>query len=81
MRLTCGCVFHEEPYTITHHPDCSYHRDERVLHCWTDYQSTTEYGSEAWAEAFNRNATCMLPRHHPGPHWFTPDDEIKVSFA
>jgi hypothetical protein len=56
---------------------------KRVLHCWHDGPSIVE-----WMEA-NPDAdideyvssTCMLERDHEGPHEFTPDDQIGISFA
>lgn len=53
-----------------------------TLHCWQDYRDTLEFASEAWAESYvNGNATCMLEHGHEGPHEWTPDENIGVSFA
>lgn len=55
-----------------------------ALHCWEDraYWAEQTYGfaSEEWAEAFLENGTCMLPAGHDGPHVFTPDTQIGVTF-
>lgn len=42
----------------------------RLLHCWEDSRDAEGNGS-----------TCMLLAGHVGPHKFTPDTEIGVSFA
>ena len=60
---------------------------DRVLHCWTDEREHAEevHGrlSPQWAEVWFRDVsgTCMLPQGHDGPHQFTPDDQIGVTFA
>ena len=53
-------------------------------HCWL--------GKEEWAEkefgrfspehlaALDEGGTCMLPAGHDGPHAWTPDDEIGITF-
>jgi hypothetical protein len=51
-----------------------------VPHCWIGNSEVVEWGSDAWAEAFNNPATCMLLDGHEGPHEFVPDSEIVVSF-
>jgi hypothetical protein len=55
-----------------------------MLHCWADKATVMadKYGwdSAEWAEAFNENGTCMLEKDHSGPHEFTPDSEVTVSF-
>ena len=48
---------------------------ERVLHCWEDGPRT----GESW-ESVGVGSTCMLADGHEGPHVFTPDDQITVSF-
>jgi len=58
-------------------------RKKRVLHCWHDGPSLLE-----WIEA-NPDCdpneyvgfTCMLERDHDGPHEWTRDDQIGVTFA
>lgn len=55
---------------------------DRVLHCWADWRSTLEVGSEAWNQSWaGPNKTCLLPAGHAGPHEWTPDDEIRVRFT
>lgn len=55
------------------------------MHCWTGNDEAAEqehgFGSPEWAEAYQEPATCMLPHGHEGPHEFTPDDRIGVTFA
>ena len=41
---------------------------EKLIHCWED--GGEEIGS-----------TCLLPDGHDGPHEFTPDSEIMVTFS
>lgn len=33
-----------------------------------------------WEDSPDGEATCMLPDGHPGPHKFTPDGQITLSF-
>lgn len=67
---------------------------ERVLHCWKDYTEHLEeihgWGTPAywvaWAAQWSdedtfHGSTCMLEDSHDGPHDFTPDSDIGVSFA
>lgn len=56
---------------------------ERVLHCWAGWRDQWEVGSPEWAASWaeETDKTCMLERGHAGPHDFTPDDEIGVTFA
>lgn len=56
---------------------------ERKRHCWRDGPSISE-----WLEANPDSdidsyvgSTCMLERGHEGPHEFTPDSHIGVTFA
>jgi hypothetical protein len=59
----------------------------RVLHCWKDRQAHIEetYGFHSdehiatYLDDFV-DGTCMLPTGHEGPHEFTPDDQIGVTF-
>lgn len=52
-----------------------------TVHCWADLRDTLPFGSEEWVNTFETgNATCMLEDGHLGPHEWTPDDEIGVSF-
>lgn len=41
------------------------------VHCWEDGPRTDD----------DCGTTCMLPRDHNGPHEWTRDDEIMLSFA
>ncbi len=52
--------------------------EKRVLHCWKDGPSIMD-----WMEAHpDRDVDeCMLEKNHAGPHEFTPDDQIGISFA
>ena len=56
-----------------------------MLHCWQDSveEATKKYGfgSTEWAEAVNNPSTCMLEAGHNGPHEFTPDGQIVITFA
>jgi len=69
---------------------------DRVLHCWKDRKEATEetyesehgagsfFGSDAWVNTWHddwKNGTCMLEAGHDGPHDFTDDDDIGVSFV
>lgn len=39
------------------------------------------FGSQEWADAYNEpHATCMLEDGHEGPHEWTLDNEIMISF-
>ena len=58
----------------------------KVLHCWKGKVQHMEeeygFGSTEWAEAVcEGDGTCMLPAGHDGPHEWTPDDQIIVSFT
>lgn len=56
-------------------------------HCWKDKGTWHEeiYGflsPEHIRTAFvEPGGTCMLPYLHDGPHEWTPDDEVGVTFA
>jgi hypothetical protein len=59
-----------------------------MTHCWAGYQEEIErlygYGTEAYWKAHLRypdNATCLLPDGHTGPHEWTDDGEVMISFA
>lgn len=62
--------------------------EPRVLHCWED---RAEWIRQTFGEHSNEYAaiydgdfvecTCMLPDGHEGPHVWTPDDRIGVTFA
>jgi hypothetical protein len=59
---------------------------ERILHCWQDkreWMARThgEHSDEAIDTYMNGNGTCLLPAGHEGPHEWTPDDQIVVTFA
>ena len=34
-----------------------------------------------WEPSPDGHATCMLPDGHEGPHEYTPDDRIRLTFA
>lgn len=64
-----------------------------MSHCWTDRSEwieetygylSTEYLDDA-AKAYGDpnwcGSTCLLPGGHSGPHVWTPNDEIVVTFA
>ena len=68
--------------------------ETRILHCWKDEREYAEetygFGSPEWADTYldpithelsDRSGTCMLPAGHEGPHVFTPDDQIGVTFT
>jgi hypothetical protein len=42
---------------------------ERIVHCW-------ESGPRDW----RCGTTCLLPDGHDGPHEWTRDDEIEITF-
>lgn len=53
-----------------------------TVHCWQDEGEYHGFGSVEWAASLHRGGgTCMLPDGHKGPHEFTPDQEITISFA
>lgn len=62
---------------------------ERVLHCWAGKLDTDdlEIGSDEWVNRWVRKeegedtCTCMLPQGHDGPHEWTPDSEITITFT
>jgi len=56
------------------------------MHCWKDrHEHVTEthgFGSDEWIASFcEPGATCMLDAGHGGPHEWTDDGDIGVSFA
>ena len=58
---------------------------EKVLHCWmgkTEYMEEVHgFGSQEWADSVSEpSATCMLEKNHEGPHEWTLDGEIVISF-
>jgi hypothetical protein len=54
----------------------------RVLHCWADYGFCMLAGLAPFdADLYSVGGTCLLPSGHAGPHEFTRDDEILVTFA
>lgn len=62
---------------------------QRQVHCWYGEEEHIEktQGYDAWLDhtvaclsGEKVSATCMLPRGHAGPHEFTLDDQIGVSF-
>jgi hypothetical protein len=48
-----------------------------TAHCWADVRD----GLELWESIDMPGATCFLPDGHDGPHEFTPDSEVVISFA
>ena len=57
-----------------------------MTHCWKDEREHIEeaygVGSDEWHAGFDGpGGTCLLLDGHDGPHEFTPDDEITVSFG
>ena len=58
---------------------------EDARHCWADYRGSldleTDAGLAAWYQSWvTGTATCLLAAGHAGPHEWTPDDEIGVTF-
>lgn len=59
-----------------------------IVHCWTNYgewlQETYGYLSERHvaylADEDGPRRTCMLPEGHRGPHEWTNDTDITVTF-
>jgi hypothetical protein len=66
---------------------------ERALHCWKDEREHLAdvhgWGTDAYWNAWaltwdgdvSLDGTCMLEAGHDGPHEFTPDSDIGVTFA
>ncbi len=57
---------------------------DNILHCWVGRRDELEYGSDKWVASYAddwQDGTCMLERGHVGPHQFTPDSDITVSFG
>jgi hypothetical protein len=66
-----------------------------MAHCWKDkrehFEDVFGYGTpeywDAWATTWSEdgqvslNATCFLEDGHSGPHEWTPDNDITVSFT
>ena len=57
-----------------------------TVHCWKDQLEDAEerfgVGSDEWAAAYDSpGGTCMLSDGHDGPHEFTSDDRVVVSFG
>jgi hypothetical protein len=55
---------------------------EIKVHCWADYKDTLKIDSQEWVDCIvnDSNATCLLEHGHEGPHAWTPDKEITISF-
>lgn len=58
---------------------------DRVLHCWKDKGEWVDeefgFGSQEWVEVYLfGGATCLLEAGHEGPHEWTSDKDIVVSF-
>lgn len=78
------CKYWNEPGHFSCRDACE--KFETRLHCWTGKTEwleekygwgTTEYW-ENWAES--QGKTCMLSDGHKGPHEWTNDNEIMVTF-
>lgn len=55
-------------------------KQKHVRHCWHDGPSLLEW-IEAGKDSYEYvGSTCMLERGHDGPHEFTPDDQIGITF-
>lgn len=60
---------------------------ERVLHCWMGQREEIEerygWGSPEWVDTWADGAegTCMLEKGHTGPHEYTSDGDILVTFS
>lgn len=59
----------------------------RVPHCWKGRSCHIRegygWGSDEHIATYLDDfidGTCMLPAGHEGPHEFTPDDQIEVTF-
>jgi hypothetical protein len=56
--------------------------NERLVHCWAGYRDCVDEGSVPFDPAlYATNGTCFLLFGHTGPHEFTRDDEILVTFS
>ncbi len=56
---------------------------ERVLHCWHGPKDDAEIGSEEWVAAelnYPDGAVCLLEAGHAGPHEYTPNDQVEITF-
>jgi len=64
-----------------------------MTHCWKDYEewlietygehseAHLEFVAEDWASGNSpRGKTCMLPDGHEGPHAWTDDADIVITF-
>lgn len=61
---------------------------KRTLHCWMGkslhIEKTFGFHSEQHIETYMDDfvdGTCMLEAGHDGPHEFTPDSQIGVTFS
>lgn len=57
-----------------------------MLHCWMDYRTWAEeqhgfHSDEHLSTYSEPGKTCLLEDGHDGPHEWTPDSDITVSFA
>ncbi len=53
------------------------------LLCWHGLTDNMEICSPEWDAAHERyphGATCLLPDGHEGPHEYTPDNKIMLTF-
>lgn len=57
---------------------------KRRVHCWMDKGEWAEkhhgFLSAEHIETYVAGATCMLEHGHRGPHEWTPDESLGVSF-
>jgi hypothetical protein len=53
-------------------------KNGRPLHCWEDGGS--EWREDETGEIRRYGSTCMRPAGHRGPHRYTPDDAIAITF-
>ena len=57
---------------------------ERIRRCWQGHRDQFEVGTDEYIQSwidYPDGATCLLPEGHEGPHEWTPDDQILISFS
>ncbi len=53
----------------------------RPVHCWAGHSDQYEFGSNEWANVMvDGDGTCFRFHGHFGPHKFTPDSDLMISF-
>lgn len=53
-----------------------------MVHCWQGRRDTLEYASQEYFDEIETcGHTCLLENGHDGPHEWTRDDEIMVTFV